>query len=94
MCEYVLPDSEVEVLVINHADVMMMQNWAHVQTVLNACNGLPKDAHGGNIMRVHKAHLNNWVRHLRQMVVLSGRASINPRPLEHSSVKYYIQSQF
>ena len=54
MCEYVLPDSEVEVLVINHADVMMMQNWAHVQTVLNACNGLPKDAHGGNIMRVHK----------------------------------------
>lgn len=44
--------SSVEVVVVDHADVMMMQNWAHVVRVFENLNRVPTDAHGQDMMRV------------------------------------------
>jgi hypothetical protein len=30
------------VVIIDHADCIMMQNWQHVQTLFGECNKLPK----------------------------------------------------
>jgi hypothetical protein len=37
--------SSIELVVADHVDVMMMQNWAHVVRVFEAINTMPKDAH-------------------------------------------------
>ena len=52
-----------------------MQNWQHVQTVFRACNTLPKDSHGVDVMRVRETHLEGLAKHHRQTVVLASRAS-------------------
>ena len=44
--------SSVEVLVAERADVLLMQNWAHVATVVAALNRIPRDGHGVDMMRV------------------------------------------
>ena len=42
----------VEVALVLRADVMQMQNWAHVETVFAHLNTMPKQQHGTDIMRV------------------------------------------
>lgn len=63
--------SSLEVVIVDHADVIMMQNWQHVQTLFQNCNNVPKETHGTDVMRVHESHLNGLAKHLRQTVVLS-----------------------
>ena len=63
--------ASIELLVVDNADVLMMQNWQHVLTLFSSCNQLPKDQHGVDIMRVHEPHLNGLARNLRQTIVLS-----------------------
>ena len=63
--------SSLEIVIIDHADVIMMQNWQHVQTLFQNCNKLPKESHGTDVMRVHESHLNGLAKNLRQTVVLS-----------------------
>ena len=76
--------SALEVIIVDHADVIMMQNWQHVQTVLDSCNALPKETHGTDIMRVHESHLNGMARHLRQTVVLSSFPSAEVNALSRN----------
>ncbi|KAJ9521729.1 hypothetical protein QJQ45_015356 [Haematococcus lacustris] len=63
--------SSIEVLVIDRADVMTMQNWAHVEAVVEALNRTPREQHGTDIMRVREWALAGWARHYRQTVLLS-----------------------
>ena len=63
--------SSIEILVIDHAHVIQMQNWAHVVTILDAMNSLPKDMRDCDIQRVKLAHLNGFSRHVRQTILLS-----------------------
>ena len=42
----------VEVTLALRADVMLMQNWAHVEAAFGVLNQLPKQQHGADIMRV------------------------------------------
>lgn len=44
--------SGIEVALVLRADVMQMQNWAHVEAVFEHLNGMPKQQHGTDIMRV------------------------------------------
>ena len=46
--------SSVEIVVADHADVMMMQNWAHVTRVFDTLNLVPADSHGQDMMRVRE----------------------------------------
>ena len=63
--------SAIEILVIDHAHVIQMQNWAHVITIADAMNALPKEMRDCDIQRVHEAHLNGFSKHLRQTILLS-----------------------
>ena len=62
-------------LVIDHADVIAMQNWQHLQTVLEALNKIPVKHADVDVMRVRESHLEGLALHHRQTVVLSSFAS-------------------
>jgi U3 small nucleolar RNA-associated protein 25 len=49
--------ASIELLVIDHADVIAMQNWQHLQTVLEALNKIPVKHADVDVMRVREAHL-------------------------------------
>ena len=44
--------SSIEVALVLRADFMLMQNWAHVETVFEHLNEMPKQQHSTDIMRV------------------------------------------
>lgn len=48
-----------------------LQNWAHIETVVEALNRVPREQHGVDIMRVREWHLSGWARHYRQTVLLT-----------------------
>lgn len=63
--------SSIEILVIDHADVITMQNWSHVTTVLKHLNQLPSKNHGDDIMRVRQWYLDGHAQFYRQSIILS-----------------------
>ena len=48
-----------------------MQNWEHLETVLEKCNQLPKDAKDVDVNRCHEFHLNGAAACARQTIFLS-----------------------
>jgi U3 small nucleolar RNA-associated protein 25 len=68
--------SSIELCILDGADVMLQQNWAHVETVFGALNGLPTVQDPSlDVMRVRPWYLDGHARHYRQTVVLSAHAA-------------------
>ncbi|XP_076841849.1 U3 small nucleolar RNA-associated protein 25 homolog isoform X2 [Brachyhypopomus gauderio] len=63
--------SSVELLVVDQADVILMQNWEHMLHVLKHMNLQPLDSHGVDFSRVRLWNLNNWASYYRQTLVFS-----------------------
>ena len=62
---------------MDHADVIAMQNWQHLTTVLDAVNRIPVKRADVDVMRVRESHLEGLARHHRQTVVLSAFALLH-----------------
>ncbi|XP_071924623.1 protein NUCLEOLAR FACTOR 1-like isoform X3 [Coffea arabica] len=68
--------SSIEVLIIDHADVILMQNWSHVNTVVEQLNRLPVKQHGTDIMRIRPWYLDGQAQFYRQTIILGSH--LNP----------------
>lgn len=63
--------SSIEVLVIDQAHHMEMQNWSHVNTVLKYINKIPKDFHDADFSRIRMWSINDQAKLLRQNLVFT-----------------------
>ncbi|XP_071595648.1 U3 small nucleolar RNA-associated protein 25 homolog isoform X1 [Heliangelus exortis] len=63
--------SSIEILIIDQADIFLMQNWEHVLHLMKHINLLPLDSHGVDFSRVRMLNLNNWSKFYRQTLLFS-----------------------
>lgn len=68
--------SSIEVLIIDHADIIAMQNWSHVNTVVEQLNRLPSKQHGTDVMRIRPWYLDGHAQFYRQTIILA--SYLNP----------------
>jgi U3 small nucleolar RNA-associated protein 25 len=78
--------SSIELLVADQLDVMLMQNWEHVDFVMQHMNKIPKEAHGADFSRIKQWYLDSLSPYLRQTVLLSSFDSPEIRKLARHSL--------
>lgn len=66
--------ASIELLVMDQADVFLMQNWDHLLHVLDHFHLQPKKTHGADFSRVRSWAVNGWTKYYRQTLIFSSVA--------------------
>ena len=63
--------SSIEVLIVDRANQIEMQNWENVATVMRYVNKIPKDFHDADFSRIRMWSINDQSKLLRQNLIFS-----------------------
>ncbi|KAL4717946.1 hypothetical protein ACJJTC_001364 [Scirpophaga incertulas] len=66
--------ASIELLIMDQADVFLMQNWDHLLHVLDHFHLQPKKTHGTDFSRVRMWAVNGWSKYYRQTLIFSSIA--------------------
>lgn len=63
--------SSIEILIIDQADALLMQNWEHVEFAIEHLNKKPENPPGCDFSRVRRWYLDTNAKFLRQTIIFS-----------------------
>jgi len=78
--------SSIEICMLDRADVLRMQNWEHVQEVMEIVNRKPRSLEGVDISRLRTAFADDRMRAFRQTIATSAGQSLDAEALFSTAV--------
>lgn len=63
--------SSIELVVLDQAEVFLMQNWEHIIDIMQHINQMPSKPRKMDVARIRLWHLENWSKYYRQLVMFT-----------------------
>jgi len=73
--------SSIEIILMDRADVISMQNWSQIIACLKKVNRIPEHWNKSDIIRVRQWYLSGQAYFYRQTIVLSSHTSVEMHSL-------------